>query len=73
MKLHPIAISPFVLVSLAAASCAGPSPSSKVGAELEHHAGSLLDCRAQGRAAADAGKEAGYAAYEACKAEAGIQ
>jgi len=56
-----------------AASCAGPTPSAKVGAELEHHAGSLLECRAQGRAAADAGKEAGYAAYEACKVDAGIQ
>ena len=61
------------LLYFLAASCAGPTPSAKVGAELEHHAGQLLDCRAQGRSSADAGAEAGYAAYEACKAEAGIQ
>lgn len=60
-----------LLVTIVA--CHGAAPSAKAGSELERHAGALIDCRAQGRASADAGAEAGYAAYEACKADAGIK
>ncbi len=48
-------------------ACAAPSPSAKAGKELEDHAAKLLKCRSEGR-------EAGtYAAYEACKKDAGVE
>lgn len=54
-------------VLLATVACASPQPSAKVGADLEAHAAKLLKCRGEGR-------EAGtYAAYEACKKDAGVE
>lgn len=43
------------------------APTAEHGAELEAHAAKLIECRKQGR-------EAGaYAAYEACKKDAGVE
>jgi len=68
-----LALTTFSFTVALVASCSPATPSAKVGAELERHAAMLIECRGQGRAASDAGAEAGYSAYEACKAEAGIR
>jgi len=65
-----IAISLFIItcgIAVDTGACASPVPSANAGKELEYHAAKLIKCRSEGR-------EAGtYAAYEACKKDAGIE
>ena len=60
-------VSATIAVFLFIGACASPVPSAKAGKELEDHAAKLIKCRSEGR-------EAGtYAAYEACKKDAGVE
>lgn len=56
-----------IATAIALASCGGPTLTPTDRAELETHAAKLAACQEQGR-------EAGtYAAYEACKLDAGLR